>query len=188
MPQFAHCFLLVFGQLAVGGFFCLSQLPFHDIERGFYKSSAAVFLTSAFVISAGELTLLWNARQPPGAWRVTEALGWSVFTVAGAVYVASLWGDPYRRRALAYVATLATGFAASTIAALGFSPAPALSIETVLYPTSFAVSAVRRGARTTASPPAPWYLTDAGMPLEPFVRIWRLYRTSLVLQLATVAL
>ena len=188
VSQFAHCFLLVFGQLAVGGFFCLSQLPFHDIERGFYKSSAAVFLASAFVISAGELTLLWNARGPVAGWRFAEALAWTACTIAGAVYVASLWGDPYRRRALAYVATLATGLAASVIAAIGFSPAPALSIETVLYPVSFAVSALLLGATTTGMLLGHWYLIDVGMPLAPFVRIWRLYRTSLLVQLATIAL
>ena len=187
MTQFAHCFLLVFGQLALGGFLCLSQLPFHDIERGFYKSSAAVFLASALVISAGELTLLWNARQGVGAWRTVEAFAWTAFTIAGAIYVASLWGDPYRRRALAYVATLITGIVAIFVAALGFSPASPLSIETLLYPTSFVVSAMLLGSAANGMLLGHWYLIDVGMPLAPFVRVWRLYRTSLIIQLATIA-
>ena len=188
MTQFAHCFLLVFGQLGLGGFICLGQLPFHDIERGFYKSSAAVFLASALTISAGEIALLWNARQSIGAWRTTEAVAWAAFSVAAAVYLASLWGDPYRRRALAYVATLATGTLATVVAALGFSPAPLLSLETILYPVDFLVSAVLLGATTTGMLLGHWYLIDVGMPLEPFMRIWRWYRTSLIVQLVTIAL
>ena len=33
---FARCFLLVFGQLAVGGFLSLAAPPFHELHRGFY--------------------------------------------------------------------------------------------------------------------------------------------------------
>jgi hypothetical protein len=188
VTQFAHCFLLVFGQLALGGFVCLGQLPFHDIERGFYKSSAAVFLASALMISAGELTLVWNARQSVGGWRSVEALAWTAFVVAGAVYLASLWGDPYRRRALAYIATLTTGAVATVVAALGVSPAPLLALETIVYPVSFVVSAMLLGATATGMLLGHWYLIDVGMPLAPFLQIWRWYRTSLVVQLATIAL
>ncbi len=188
MSPFAHCFLLVFGQLAVGGIFCLSQLPFHDIERGFYKSSAAVFLASALLISAGEATLLWNAHGTISRWQILEAGTWTAFTAVAAAYVASLWGDPYRRRAIAYAAAVATGLAAITVSAVGFSPAPAFSIESVLYPASFVVSAVLLGATTTGMLLGHWYLIDVGMPLAPFLRIWRMYRTSLIVQLATLAL
>ncbi len=188
MTVFAHCFLLVFGQLAVGGFFALGQLPFHDIERGFYKSSAAVFLTSGLFISLGELTLVWRPAAEPGGTAPFEAILWTIFALAASVYVASLWGDPYRRRALAYLATLTLGAVALVASALGFSPAPAWSLETILYPTSFFVSALVLGATASGMLLGHWYLIDVGMPLAPFFRVWRLYRTSLVLQLATLAL
>jgi hypothetical protein len=184
---FAHCFLLVFGQLAIGGFFTLGQLPFHDIERGFYKSSAAVFLTSALFISVGEMALLWRQPALPAA-ALPEPVAWTLFTACGTAYMASLWGDPYRRRALAYVATLATGLAALVVSALGFSPAPAWSLESILYPASFCVSALLLGATANGMLLGHWYLIDVGMPLAPFVRMWRLYRASLVLQLAMLAL
>jgi hypothetical protein len=186
--MFAHCFLLVFGQLAVGGFFAIGQLPFHDIERGFYKSSAVVFLTSALFITSGELTLLWNDAGNRTAVNVREAIAWLVFTVAAAVYVWTLWGDPYRRRARAYLATLASGIVALVVSALSFSPAPLWSVETVLYPASFFVSSLLLGATATGMLLGHWYLIDVGMPLAPFVRMWRLYRASLILQLATLAL
>jgi hypothetical protein len=182
--RFAHCFLLVFGQLAAGGFFALSTLPFHDIERGFYKSSAAVFLTSAFCISAGQWTLL--ARGHPDGPALAEALAWTAFTLAAVVYVASLWGDPYRRRARAYAATLATGAAALVTSALRFSPGPVWSVETIVYPVNFAVSALLLGATATGMLLGHWYLIDVGMSLAPLFRIWRVYRTSLVLQIATL--
>ncbi len=186
MTPFAHCFLLVFGQLAVGGFFALGQLPFHDIERGFYKSSGAVFLASALVITAGETALLWRAAERPTAG-VVEAATWAVCAIAAAVYVASLWGDPYERRARAYLATLVIGVAALVVSAVRFSPEPVWSLETILYPASFLVSALLLGATATGMLLGHWYLIDVGMPLAPFVRMWRLYRASLVLQLVTLA-
>jgi len=186
--MFAHCFLLVFGQLAIGGFFALGQLPFHDIERGFYKSSAAVFLASALCIALGELTLVWRPNGATEGAPLLEVVGWSIFALVASVYVASLWGDPYRRRAVAYAATLASGLIALIASALHFSPAPPWSLETVLYPLSFLVSALLLGATACGMLLGHWYLIDVGMPLAPFVRIWRLYRASLLLQLATLAL
>jgi len=170
----------------VGGFLALGRLPFHDIERGFYKSSAAVFLTSAALLSAGLLSLLWHDAAEMGA-RI-EAGAWTVFTVLAGLYVSSLWGDPFRRRARAYTATVAAGLAALAISASRFSPAPALSVESVLYPFSFLVSALLLGATATGMLLGHWYLIDVGMPLAPFVRVWRMYRTTLLLQLATLAL
>lgn len=186
MTVFAHCFLLVFGQLAVGGFFALGRLPFHDIERGFYKSSAAVFLTSALFITLGELALLWRPEER-SAVAASEVAAWTIFSATAVLYVVSLWGDPYRRRALAYLATLATGAVAIVVSALQFSPAPAWSLETMLYPVSFFVSALLLGATASGMLLGHWYLIDVGMPLAPFLRMWRLYRTSLVLQLVTMA-
>ena len=165
----------------------LSQLPFHDIERGFYKSSAAVFLTSALLISVGQLALLARGTGSAAGPGVLESIAWLAFTMAGAVYVASLWGDPYRRRARAYLATLTTGSVAIVVSALRFSPAPPVSLETVLYPLSFVTSALVLGATATGMLLGHWYLIDVGMPLAPFVRVWRLFRASLLLQVVTLA-
>lgn len=187
MSAFAHCFLLVFGQLALGGFWTLGLLPFHDIERGFYKSSAAVYVTSAFSIAAGELVLVTRGHVPASYGALAELAAWWIFTAAAGAYVASLWGDPYRRRALAYLATLVTGTIALATTALRFSPTPVLSLESLVYPATFLVSAVLLGATATGMLLGHWYLIDVGMPLAPFVRIWRVYRTSVLLQLAAIA-
>jgi hypothetical protein len=187
VTDFARCFLLVFGQLAAGGFVALSRLPFHEIERGFYKSTAAVYLASAGVLLAGQLALLGRGVAPASPGAMVEAGIWLAFTAAAAVYLASLWGDPYRRRALAYVATVVLALLAVVTSALRYSPAPLLSLETILYPASFLVSALLLGATATGMLLGHWYLIDVGMPLAPLVRIWRLYRTSLLVQLVTLA-
>lgn len=187
MSAFAHCFILVFGQLALGGFWALGRLPFHDIERGFYKSSAAVFVASAALITLGQLGLVVRGHVAGSAGALIELAIWSAFTVAGAVYLASLWGDPYRRRARAYVATLATGSVALVASALRFSGAATLTLETLVYPASFLVSAVLLGATATGMLLGHWYLIDVGMPLAPLVRTWRLYRASILVQLAMIA-
>ena len=57
MSEFSDCFLLVFGQLAVGGIAALAVPPFQVLERGFYKSSAGVFVGAAALFVAGKVAL-----------------------------------------------------------------------------------------------------------------------------------
>ena len=53
MTRFAACFILVFGELAWGGIFALAIPPFFNVERGFYKSSAAVYLAASITTAIG---------------------------------------------------------------------------------------------------------------------------------------
>jgi hypothetical protein len=186
MIQFPDCFLVMFGALAIGGFFCLSLPPFHEIERGFYKSSAAVFLTSALVIVAGKGVLLARSATP-SALSIVELAGWTTFAACGALYLYSLWGNPYRLRARAYLGTLIFGLLALTVSASRFRLAPLASLETVLYPLSFAMSAATLGAAVTGMLLGHWYLIDTGMSLVPLQRVLRAFTISLVGQLAVAA-
>src|SRR5262245_44815 len=107
MDVFARCFLLVFAQLYVGGILALSVPPFHEIERGFYKSTASVYLGFGVLAFAGRCALL---LRPPAGAQVTapayvELALWLLSLTAGAVYLHGLWGDEFRRRARAYVIT-----------------------------------------------------------------------------------
>src|SRR5207249_3842793 len=61
VADFSACFLLVFGQLAVGGLAALAIPPFSVLERGFYKSSASVFLGCALLFVAGNAALVARA-------------------------------------------------------------------------------------------------------------------------------
>ena len=64
MTQFAQCFLLIFAQLAAGGVVGLAVPPFAVLERGFYKSSAAVLLGCALSIALGYTAMLYLTRLP----------------------------------------------------------------------------------------------------------------------------
>ena len=47
MRGFSSSFLIFFYQIALGGLFALAGTPFHEIERGFYKSTAGVLYVIA---------------------------------------------------------------------------------------------------------------------------------------------
>ncbi|MFI5397776.1 MAG: hypothetical protein ACHQ9S_19750 [Candidatus Binatia bacterium] len=185
MDTFACCFLLVFAQLYVGGFLALSVPPFHQIERGFYKSSASVYAGAGVLALVGRLALL---LRPPTAAAVTtgtqavELLLWGVSLSAAGMYLRSLWGDSFRRRANAYVWAWMSGLAALTLSAQTFRLGPLLSIETVLYPISFMVSALLLGAVTSGMLLGHWYLIDRSLSIDPFRRIFRFFAVMLGVQ------
>ncbi len=96
MTKFAVCFLLVFGELAVGGMFALAIPPFFKIERGFYKSTACVYLVSALMATIGLGMLAWRATGdhtpgPTALWIVCAI--WAAFCLLFALYVFTLWTD-----------------------------------------------------------------------------------------------
>ncbi len=96
MTKFAVCFLLVFGELALGGMFALAIPPFFKIERGFYKSTACVYLASALMATVGLGMLAWRATGnhtpgPTALWIVCAI--WVAFCLLFALYVVTLWTD-----------------------------------------------------------------------------------------------
>jgi hypothetical protein len=191
MDAFARCFLLVFAQLFVGGFLALSVPPFHGIERGFYKSTAAVYLGAGALALVGRFTLL---LRPPGetalgaAAQSVELLLWTAAVMAGAVYLRSLWGDDFRLRARAFAATCLTGLIALAVQAQSFRLSRVLSLETILYPVNFVVSALVLGAVTTGMLLGHWYLIDRNLSIEPFKQIFRFFAAMLVIQAGLVVL
>ncbi len=188
MIQFPDCFFLIFGQLAVGGFLCLAVPPFHEIERGFYKSSAGVFLGAALATVGGKTGLLLLGTGRPVGWPLAEAAAWAVFAIAASVYLYSLWGEPYRLRARSYLATLGTGMLALVVSASRFRLAPLSSVETLLYPLSFVASSAALGTAATGMLLGHWYLIDTGMSLVPMQRVLRSFLTALAAQIACIAL
>jgi hypothetical protein len=186
--QFPDCFFLIFGQMALGGFLCLAVPPFHEIERGFYKSSAAVFLGAALATVGGKAGLLLIGARPPGRWPLAEVAAWAIFAIVASVYLYSLWGEPYRLRARAYLATLATGMLALVVSASRFRLAPLPSVETLLYPLSFLVSSAALGTAVTGMLLGHWYLIDTGMSLVPLRRVLHAFLAALGVQILCMAL
>jgi hypothetical protein len=185
MDTFARCFLLVFAELYVGGLLALSVPPFHDIERGYYKSTAAVYLGAGILALIGRLALVLQAPEGATAAARThgiELLLWIVSLAAAAQYLRTLWGDDFQARARAYVLAWMSGIAALAVGAQAFRLSPLLSIETVMYPVSFVVSALVLGGVTNGMLLGHWYLIDRNMTLEPFQRVFRFFVVMLAVQ------
>lgn len=185
MTLFARCFLLVFCQLGVGGLASLAVPPFQELERGFYKSSAGVYLTASAVGGAGTI-YLWLTRSASGIGAVEAGL-WALHLLLFALYLSTLWGEAMVARARLYAASLLSG-----LVALGTSAASLVgahgSLIAALGVVGGIVSAVDLGAVTTGMLIGHWYLIDPGMDIDPFRRCFRFFVGALWAQIATLAL
>jgi len=186
MDVFPRVFLLVFCQLAVGGLLCLAIPPFHQVERGYYKSSASVYVLIAALALVGRVSLWWNAGGG-GAWGWIEIGLWAVFVGCALGYLVSLWGERVALRARLFTASWLSGFGALLVLAEGYRQAPVLSFETFFFPLSFVLSALLLGAAASGMLLGHWYLIDRDLSLVPLDRTLRLYRGCLNVQVALVA-
>jgi hypothetical protein len=187
MSDFSACFLLVFAQLAVGGIAALAVPPFAVLERGFYKSSAGVFVGCAAIYLAGKASLAFRAGSVSTSQGAVLAL-WSFFTVASTVYLWTLWGDTGRSRARAYTAALFLGLLALAASASVHRLGPVLSPATVLYPLAFLTGALALGAVATGMLLGHWYLIDLGLSIVPLRRLFNYFVVVVVMHLAVLAL
>ncbi len=181
MSRFSDCFLLLFGQIAVGGVAGLAVPPFAAIDRGFYRSSAGLFLAFACLFLAGKATLLLRGDAGTGAW--SELVVWALFAVALTSYTVSLWGDSAALRARSFAAALLLGVAALTVSALRFRLGPVFGPGTLVYPLAFLASALALGAVVTGMLLGHWYLIDIGLSLEPLERVYRFFLGALLAQI-----
>jgi hypothetical protein len=179
VSHFSACFLLVFAQLAVGGFVALAVPPFGVIERGFFKSSAGVFVGCAVVYIAGRIALVLRAGAVSTGGVVEIGL-WIAFALAASIYFATLWGDAMHARARAFTASLGLGLLALTASASVHRIGPLLSPATLLYPISFTTGAMALGGVAAGMLLGHWYLIDLGLSIEPMRRIFRFFVTMTV--------
>ena len=185
MSRFSDCFLLVFGQLAVGGMVGLAVPPFAVLERGFYKSSAAVFLGCALLFLGGKVALLARGAGAPGS-RLVEIALWAGFSGAIGLYLTSLWGHAIRLRARAYTAALATGLLALVASASAYRLGPPLGPAAVLYPLAFLTGALALGGVAVGMLLGHWYLIDVGLSIEPLRRLFHYFVAVLIAHLAVM--
>jgi len=174
VTQFAECYLLIFGQLAVGGIAALAVPPFAVIERGFYKSSAGLFLGAAAIYLVGSVVLALRAPSI-GAMTFVELACWTAFTAATAVYLASLWDESHARRVRWYPRALLSGIVALVVSASGYRLGGALAPAAVLYPFAFLTGAASLGAVATGMLLGHWYLIDLGLSIHPLARLFRYF-------------
>jgi hypothetical protein len=183
VSRFSDCFLLLFGQLAVGGLAGLAVPPFTVLDRGFYRSSAGIFLGFALLFVAGKVALLFRAGTLTGADAAELAL-WIAFTAALGTYLASLWSDSNALRARAFAAGLLLGILALAVSALRFRLGPWAGPATLLYPIAFVTGALALGAVAGGMLLGHWYLIDLGLSIDPLRRIFRYFVAVLLVQLA----
>ena len=177
---FPATFLLFVQQVAVGGLLALAATPFHEFDRAFYKSTGGVLFVIGALGLLGKIEL-YRKRFAAGlhGGDVAEALLYLVFIGALALYLYSLWGERIAFRARTFAAALLTGLAGLVLSAQSFHPASAWSIESILYPLGFLLSALLLGGVTVGMLLGHWYLIDTGQTIEPFVRIFKFFVFSL---------
>jgi hypothetical protein len=157
------------------------------LERGFYKSSAGVFVGCAVLYLAARIALVARAGgASTGA--VVEIALWAAFTLAASGYLASLWGDRAALRARAFTASLAFGIAALSASASLHRLGPLLSLATILYPLAFLTGALALGAVAAGMLLGHWYLIDLGLSIVPLRRLFRYFVVVVLLHLGVLAL
>lgn len=187
MDLFPRTFLLVFCQLAVGGFVCLSIPPFHEVDRGYYKSSAAIYLLFGVLALLGRVALWAGKPSPPGAAETLEVLLWGLFVAAAGGYLWTLWSEAFVLRARLFTATLLFGLLGLIASAALYLPSTSI-VSVLLYPSSFVLSGLLLGAASSGMLLGHWYLIDRDLSLDPLHRILRFYTGCLVVQLLGLAI
>jgi hypothetical protein len=189
MTRFAMCFLLVFGELAFGGVAALAVPPFFKVERGFYKSTASVYLACGLATAAGIGALAWRASQgransetfalsPMQLWIICAI--WLVFCLIFGVYLYTLWTENGALRAAAFTSTLATGLVAIVTNVIVLIP-PSFGIGAVLaYAMTAITSSLVLGLVSGAMMFGHWYLIDLAMPVDYLRNFVRLMAMALI--------
>jgi hypothetical protein len=189
VTRFAACFILVFGELAWGGLFALAIPPFFNVERGFYKSSASVYLSAsiATAVGLGLLALRGGAAAGLSAGSLwTAAALWTLSSIAVAVYLYTLWTENGLLRSRAYTLGLGLGLVALISNVTLLMPPGFGAVAAVAYGLTAVTSALVLGLVSGAMLFGHWYLIDLEMPvdyLRTFIRL-----TGIVLAADLVAL
>jgi hypothetical protein len=180
----------MFGELALGGAFALAIPPFFQIERGFYKSSASVYLASGLVAAVG-LGLL-AARRPGGAGPGAAGLWfaaalWALFCAVLTLYLWTLWRDDGRTRARAYTSVLGIGLVAVGAHVMLLKPGSFGLVAASLYALTAIGSSLVLGLVSGAMLFGHWYLIDPNLPVDYLRSFVRLLGGALLADLALLA-
>jgi hypothetical protein len=191
VTRFATCFILVFGELACGGIFALAIPPFFKVERGFYKSSASVYLASSLTtaLALGLLASRGGAATGPGAASLRTVAGlWTLSSAAIAVYLYTLWTENGSLRARAYALGLALGLLALIANMMILMPPNFGAAAAVAYGLTAITSALVLGLVSGAMLFGHWYLIDLDMPVDYLRTFVRVLGIVLVADLAALML
>lgn len=184
MQPFPTSFLLLFYQIALGGLFAMAATPFHELERGFYKSTGGVLLVVGLLGLLGKSDIhLQSLSAGIKLGAAMEMFLYFLFLLFLSLYLYSLWGERVVFRARTFSLALLVGLAGLAVSSRSFYHAPLWSLETLLYPLSFFVSALLLGGVTVGMLIGHWYLIDTGQSIDPFIRIFKFFFIVLVIQI-----
>ena len=187
MYDFPQSFLVLLQQVSVGGLFALAAAPFHELDRAFFKSTAGVLFVLGFLGLWGKFEIYRDAAGTDLGTALD--LGAEVcFLAAFALYLVSLWGERVYFRARIFSCAIFLGLASLVVGSVHFQRAPMWSVESLLYPLSFFLSALLLGAVTVGMLIGHWYLIDTGQSMSPLMRIFKFFFASLVIQTLFMAI
>lgn len=185
MSGFSSSFFIFFQQVALGGLLALSATPFHELDRAFYKSTGGVLFVIALFGLWGKSSFYWTSLDNHFTLlTAAEGVFHYCFVLCFTAYIVSLWHENQRLRARSFSSAILTGLVALILGARGFYAAPALSLESLLYPVGFLLSALLLGSVTVGMLIGHWYLIDTGQSLAPFTRIYKFFVVALIVQTA----
>jgi len=184
---FAHTYLFLFGKLAVGGLLSLAVPPFVELERGFFRSTGAVYLASALVMAVGLAYLRINyggGDNPPGS--VVALAAWWIFLVLFVAYYTTLFVELPFLRARLFPLALLVGFAAVWSTAATYVPAGVSLFATVPFGLGACAGAGLVAAGVSGMLLGHWYLIERDLELEPLMGMLAFCRACLVAEAACV--
>jgi hypothetical protein len=184
---FAHTYLFLFGKLAVGGLLSLAVPPFFDLERGFFRSTAAVYLGCALLMAAGLAYLrLEYATTATAAGSTIALVAWGVFLLIFTAYYATLFVElPFLRARLFPIAILA-GLTGVWATAATYVPEGVSVLAAVPFGLSACAGASLVGAGLSGMLLGHWYLIEHDLDLAPLTRMLAFCRTCLVAEITCV--
>jgi len=183
MRSFSNSFVIFFYQVALGGLFAVAATPFHELDRAFYKSTGAVLFAIALLSLWGKSQFYWQAVATHLAIATAAELFFhAAFVICFAVYIVSLWTERQYFRARSFSSAILTGLAGLILTGLNSYTAPVYSLEILIYPIAFFLSALLLGSVTVGMLIGHWYLIDTGQSIDPFVRIYKFFVAALLLQ------
>jgi hypothetical protein len=189
MRGFSSSFLIFFYQVALGGLFALAATPFQELDRAFYKSTGGVLCFIAILGLWGKSSFYNHYLSIEFSWIVAAELIFHVlFAFFFIVYIVSLWGEQQGLRSRCFAGAILSGLAGLVLSTHSFYSASIVSLETILYPVSFFLSALILGSVTVGMLIGHWYLIDTGQSLDPFILIYKFFVISLIAQSIFLAL
>jgi len=183
MQGFPSSFLIFLYQTALGGLLALAATPFNELDRAFYKSTGGVLCVIAVLGLWGKSGFYsYSISENFSVGLAAEIVCHSLFVIFFIGYIVSLWTDRQRFRARCFSGAILAGLAGLAFSAHAFFPTQVFSVENLLYPISFIVSALLLGSVTVGMLIGHWYLIDTGQSLDPFIKIFKFFVFALIAQ------